>query len=129
MLAKTTKFFLVAGALSGFLAVAAGAFGAHALREKLAPEMMQIWQTAVLYQVIHSLALLFTGLAAAWKPEVAWCCPGWCFASGIVVFSGSLYTLAFTGEKWLGAVTPFGGGAFLVGWASLAWIFGKKWRD
>lgn len=125
MFTKSTKFFLIAGAISGFFAVAAGAFGAHGLRNSLAPESMQIWQTAVLYQAIHALALLFTGLAAGWKPELKLAAAGWSFFGGSAIFSGSLYTLALSGVKWLGAITPIGGVLFLVGWALLAWKF---WR-
>lgn len=122
---KSTKFLLAAGAVSGFFTVAAGAFGAHGLREALSPEAMQIWQTAALYQAIHSLALLATGIAAKAIPGLRAQAAGWCFLAGIAIFSGSLYALALTGMKWLGAVTPLGGLAFLAGWAALAWAFSR----
>lgn len=96
-----------------FLAVGLGAFGAHALKEKLGSDMLAIWETGVKYQVYHALALLL--LAALRGPSKA----AWCFAAGIVLFSGSLYVLALTGVKKWGAVTPFGGILFLAGWLIL----------
>lgn len=109
------------GSLFGFLGVAAGAFGAHALRGSLAPSDLEVFETAVRYQLVHALALI----AAAWVstrwPGGAALAAGWLFAAGIVVFSGSLYTLVLSGQRWLGAVTPLGGLAFLAGWLALAW--------
>ena len=108
------------GALSGFLAVLAGAFGAHALRNRLAPDLLAIFETAARYQMYHALALI----GAVWvgfrspTPLAAWA--GWLFVTGTVLFSGSLYALALTGVRWLGAITPLGGAAFLAGWACLA---------
>jgi uncharacterized membrane protein YgdD (TMEM256/DUF423 family) len=93
-----------------FLAVGLGAFGAHALKTRLSPEMLAIFETGVKYQVYHALALLL--LAAVRGPSKA----GWCFTAGIVLFSGSLYVLALTGVKKWGAVTPIGGLLFLAGW-------------
>lgn len=117
--------FAVAAGISGFLAVAAGAFGAHALRERLTPELLQIWQTAALYHLVHSAALL----GAAWQhtraPSGTTTLAGWAFVAGVVVFSGSLYALALSGVRGLGAITPLGGVAFLVGWAAVAW---SAWR-
>ena len=109
------------GSLCMFLGVAAGAFGAHALKETLTPEGKTVYQTAVLYHLIHGLALLAVGWLATLKPheplvEKA----GWAFVVGIVLFSGSLYFLSLTGIKKLGLVTPFGGLAFLIGWICLA---------
>jgi len=115
------KLFLVLGALAGMLAVVLGAFGAHALRAKLAPDLLAIWNTAVQYHFWHALALLAIGIVAIHLPASAslkWA--GWLMLAGIVVFSGSLYVLALTGARWLGAVTPFGGTAFIVGWVLLA---------
>ena len=114
------KNFLLIGALAGCLGVGLGAFGAHGLRGRLAPEMLAVFETAVRYQLYHALALV--ALAAlmmrlnGWLVVVA----GWCFVAGIVLFSGSLYALALTGNRMLGAITPLGGLAFLVGWAALA---------
>ena len=119
------KTFWVLGCLSGLLAVAAGAFGAHALRARLAPDLLAVFETGARYQMYHALALL----AAAWAAE-RWAsgaavAAGWAFVAGILVFSGSLYLLALTGTRWLGAVTPLGGAALLAGWALLAWA---AWR-
>ncbi len=96
-----------------FLAVGLGAFAAHGLKTKISPEMLTIWETGVRYHVYHALALLALGSFRG--PDKA----GWCFLGGIVVFSGSLYLLALTGERRLGAVTPIGGLLFLAGWALL----------
>jgi uncharacterized membrane protein YgdD (TMEM256/DUF423 family) len=113
------KTFLLIGALAGFIAVAFGAFGAHALRGRLSPEMMAVFETAVRYQMYHALAILAVGLIIArmggWLFQLA----GWTFTIGIVLFSGSLYALVFTNVSVLGAITPLGGLAFLVGWAAL----------
>lgn len=112
--------FLLIGALAGFLAVALGAFGAHALRERLSPEMLAVFETGVRYQMYHALAILFVALLmprmGGWLVVSA----GWLFTAGIVLFSGSLYALALTGVTTLGAITPIGGLAFLAGWACLA---------
>ncbi len=115
------RSFAAAGAVLGFLGVAAGAFAAHALRSRLSAESLSIFETAVRYQVYHALALF----AVAWAydrwpgTQVAWA--GVLFISGVAVFSGSLYLLVLTGARWWGAVTPLGGLAFLAGWALLAW--------
>ena len=115
--------WIALGALSAALAVACGAFGAHALRMRLDAAQLDIWKTAVLYHALHALALilfgLFRGRFAA--TDVA----GWAFLAGTLLFSGSLYLLATTGQRWLGAVTPLGGVAFLLGWLILAW---QAWR-
>lgn len=109
------------GCLSALVAVAAGAFGAHALRGRVPPDLLVVYETGARYHMYHSLALL----AAAWAAD-RWGRPaarraGWLFLVGIVLFAGSLYLLALTGTRWLGAVTPLGGACFLAGWASLAW--------
>lgn len=96
----------------GFLAVALGAFGAHALKDTLARlETAAIWQTAVLYHLLHAVVLLLLSSGNPWRRG-----PWWCFLVGVLVFSGSLYVLGVTGQRWLGAITPFGGLAFLGGW-------------
>ncbi len=107
----------VFGSVSAFLGVAAGAFGAHALRSRIAPDLLAVYETGVRYQLVHALALLAVGLAAARWPSGGWAAPVWLFAAGTVLFSGSLYVLAVTGVRWLGAVTPLGGICFLAGWA------------
>jgi uncharacterized membrane protein YgdD (TMEM256/DUF423 family) len=113
------RTFLALGALMAGLAVAAGAFGAHGLRNRLSPEMLAVFETGVRYQMYHALGLLAVAWAATRWPGAA--TAGWLFVAGIVVFSGSLYVLALSGVKWLGAVTPLGGLCFLAGWAALAW--------
>src|SRR5207249_1179064 len=113
------RTFLLIGAISGFLGVAFGAFGAHALRERLSPEMLAVFETGVRYQIYHALALFGTGLLltrmGGWLIATA----AWFFVAGIVLFSGSLYALALTGVTILGAVTPVGGLCFLIGWGCL----------
>jgi uncharacterized membrane protein YgdD (TMEM256/DUF423 family) len=114
------KTFLLLGALAAFLAVTLGAFGAHGLRGRLTPEMLAVFQTGVQYHMYHALALILVsgimGRMSGWLIQTA----GWCFAAGIVLFSGSLYLLAITGMTSLGVITPIGGLVFLIGWACLA---------
>jgi uncharacterized membrane protein YgdD (TMEM256/DUF423 family) len=108
------------GALAGLLAVALGAFAAHGLRSRLAPEMLAVFETGVRYHMYHALALVATGLIMERSSGRLTAAAGWLFTAGIVLFSGSLYLLAFTGVTVLGAITPIGGVAFLLGWACLA---------
>lgn len=115
------SIWIAIAALNMFIAVAAGAFGAHGLKAILTPEMLAIWQTAVHYQMIHALALLAAGILMQHWTEALLKTSALAFLSGILVFSGSLYALALTGIKILGAITPVGGVAFLIGWAMLAW--------
>jgi uncharacterized membrane protein YgdD (TMEM256/DUF423 family) len=114
------KTFLLIGALAGFLAVALGAFGAHALRGRLSPEMLAVFETGVRYHMYHALAIVIVSLTMGrmdgWLIRTA----GWSFTVGIVLFPGSLYLLALTGVTVFGAITPLGGVAFLIGWACLA---------
>ena len=114
------KNFLLIGALSAFLAVGLGAFGAHGLRTRLSPDMLAVFETGVRYQMYHSLAIVLVGLIVprlgGWLTSTA----GWLFTAGVVLFSGSLYALALTGVSTLGAITPIGGLAFLAGCACLA---------
>ena len=109
------------GALSGGLAVALGAFGAHALRDRLTPQMLQVFDTAQRQHMFHALALLAVAWASTRWPVGSVTAAGWLFVAGTVLFSGSLYTLAVTGQRWLGAITPVGGLAFILGWLALAW--------
>ena len=113
--------FALLGALFGCLAVAAGAFGAHALRASLPAERLDIFETAARYQMYHALALLAVAWAAERWPKAPTGLAGWLFVAGIVVFCGSLYLLSLGAPRWLGAVTPLGGLAFLGGWLVLAW--------
>lgn len=122
---NTANRFLLLGALGGFFSVALGAFGAHGLKNILSPGLLQTFHTGVEYQTLHSLALLAVGLLGKRIPPRAMTLAGWSFATGILVFCGSLYLLALTDARWLGAVTPFGGTLFLVGWATLAWGIAK----
>ena len=119
------RTFFGLGALLAGIAVAAGAFGAHWLRDRLAPDMLAVFETAVRYQMYHALALLAVAWAAVRWPESSAVVAGWLFVAGIVVFSGSLYVLALSGVRWLGAITPLGGLCFLGGWSVLVWTI---WR-
>lgn len=108
------------GALAGVVGVALGAFGAHGLRSRLSPDMLAVFETGVRYQMYHALALVALG---ALSPMVQGKLPivaGWAFTVGILLFSGSLYALALSDVRVLGAITPLGGVAFLIGWACLA---------
>jgi uncharacterized membrane protein YgdD (TMEM256/DUF423 family) len=115
------RVFFALGSLSGLVAVALGAFAAHGLKARLAPELLAAFEVGVRYQMVHALALLGVAWATTKWPGTAAHAAGWLFVAGSVLFSGSLYVLALTGTRWLGAVTPFGGAAFLAGWACLAW--------
>ena len=110
------------GSISALCGVAAGAFGAHALKTRVTPELLLVFETGVRYQLLHSIALLAVGLAAAHRPSGSWSIPVGLFTAGTVLFSGSLYALALSGVRWLGAVTPLGGVCFLMGWLALIWI-------
>jgi uncharacterized membrane protein YgdD (TMEM256/DUF423 family) len=114
------RTFLGLGAISGFVAVAAGAFGAHALRDRLSAEHLAVFETAARYQMYHALALLAVALLLPLRPLGTLQWAGWLFVVGTALFSGSLYALALTGTRWLGAITPLGGIAFLAGWICLA---------
>ena len=117
------RVFLTLGALSALVSVAAGAFGAHALRAQLSSDLLDTFETAARYQMYHALALLAVGLWLTRSSEGSgWAsAAGWLFVAGTVLFSGSLYLLALSGVRWLGAITPLGGVAFLLGWAALAY--------
>lgn len=114
------RTFWILGSLFALVAVGAGAFGAHALRARLTPDLLAVWETAARYQMYHALALLVVALGASRWPAAGWGAAGWLFTAGIAVFSGSLYVLALSGVRWLGAITPLGGAAFLAGWLMLA---------
>lgn len=125
---RAARFFLVAGTLSAALAVAAGAFGAHGLRDLVTPDRLATFETAARYQVYHALAMLVVGLLlgreAGGERGLRWA--GGLFLAGSVIFAGSLYGLVLTDTPWLGAVTPLGGVAFIAGWLTLAW---SAWRE
>lgn len=115
------RIFYICAGITGFLGVALGAFAAHGLKARLGPDMLAVFETGARYHLYHSFALF----AAAWGwarwPGRWLAFAGWSFLAGIVIFSGSLYLLAITGGRWLGAVTPLGGLAFLAGWLALGW--------
>lgn len=114
------KLFTSIGSLSALAAVLLGAFGAHALKGRLSADMLEIFQTGVQYHFYHALGLILVGLVACHLPDSNWLkWSGWTMFAGILVFSGSLYILALTGIKWLGAITPIGGTAFIISWILL----------
>jgi uncharacterized membrane protein YgdD (TMEM256/DUF423 family) len=114
------KAFVVLGALLAAAAVAAGAFGAHALAGRLPTERLATWETAARYHMYHALALVLLGALAARWPAPLLHVAGWLFVAGTVVFAGTVYALALGGPRWLGAVTPLGGVALIGGWLVLA---------
>ena len=120
------RFFFISGSIAAFIAVALGAFGAHSLRTKLTPEMLNIFEVGVRYQMYHALGLIAVAWAISRWPEANLNAAGWAFIVGIVVFSGSLYLLTLTDTRWLGAITPIGGLAFLTGWAILVWSIARQ---
>jgi len=112
-------FFAIGAGLAG-VAVALGAFGAHGLRAALPADLLANFETGVRYHMYHALGLLAAALAVTWRPGSALpVIAGWLFVAGIVLFSGSLYAMALTGWRWLGAITPLGGAAFIAGWVCL----------
>ena len=117
-----TRIFLVAAAVFGGLSVAGGAFASHALKDRLTDRALAIFETAARYQMYHALALLLVALllSRAQESQAFFAVAGWAFIAGTIVFSGSLYALSLTDIKWLGAITPLGGVAFIVGWICLA---------
>ena len=115
------KLFLILGSLNAFIGVALGAFGAHGLKSRVAPEMLHVWQTGVQYHLIHALALLLIGILCQLMPDVPLIrSAGWSIQFGILLFSGSLYVMVLSDVRSLGMITPLGGIAFLVGWLLLA---------
>src|SRR5437773_9471654 len=115
------RTFLLIGAIFGFLGVALGAFGAHALRSRLSPEMLAVFETGVRYQMYHTFAVLIVAAAIGHIGNARLLvAAGWLFFTGVLLFSGNLDALALTGVATLGAITPIGGLLFLIGWACLA---------
>ena len=119
------RIFFSLGGLFGFLGVALGAFGAHALKSRLDADLLVTFEVGVRYQMYHALALLAIGWAHTKWPGAILTASGWLFVAGTLVFSGSLYALSLSGARWLGAITPLGGIALLAGWLCLAWAV---WR-
>ena len=120
------RVFFGLGAVSAMLAVGAGAFGAHALRARISPEHLAIFETGARYQIYHALALLVVAWAVSRWPGSLPVFAGWLFVLGSILFSGSLYILALTGARWWGAVTPIGGLAFLCGWLCLVFTVVRR---
>ena len=114
------RLFVVLGAVSAALAVAMGAFGAHALSETVTPDRIETWRTGAHYHLVHALALVAVGLVAAHRDGRLVYTAGWLFVAGTVLFAGSLYALVLTDTAVLGAITPLGGVAFIAGWLCLA---------
>lgn len=114
------NLFVTLGALNAFIAVAAGAFGAHGLKSQLGADLLATFETGARYHLFHALGLIAVGLVSHLRPSSVVNASGWALQAGIVLFSGSLYALALTGVRGLGAITPLGGVAFLTGWALLA---------
>ncbi|MBU8895058.1 DUF423 domain-containing protein [Corallococcus sp. H22C18031201] len=115
-----TRWWLALGAVNAFLSVAAGAFGAHALKARLSQDLLVIFETGARYHMYHALALVAVGLLGLARPSPLLSAAGGAMLAGIVLFSGSLYALALTGVRGLGAITPLGGLGFLAGWALFA---------
>jgi len=113
--------FILLGSIVAGLAVAAGAFGAHMLKAILDPAMLAVYDTAARYQIYHGIGMVLAGLAARLYEDARFAAAGWMFALGTVLFCGSLYGIALLGVRWLGAVTPLGGVAFMIGWGWLGW--------
>lgn len=123
--AQMEKLFIIAGAVSAFIGVAAGAFGAHALKSRLQPDLLAVFEVGVRYQMYHALALIAAAWIAGRWPGGAATTAGMLFIVGTLLFSGSLYVLSLTGIRWLGAITPLGGLAWLAAWACLVWAVAK----
>lgn len=123
---RTCQTLIAVGSLLAALAVAAGAFGAHMLKSILDPPMLAVFETAARYQMYHALGIIAVGVAGQvfGSPQVARA--GWCFAAGIFLFCGSLYGVSLLGIRWLGAMTPIGGLAFITGWSLFGWSI---WRE
>ncbi|MFN3713555.1 MAG: DUF423 domain-containing protein [Alcanivoracaceae bacterium] len=115
------KWLLVLGALNAALAVTMGAFGAHGLKARVDAALLDTWSTASLYHFHHALALLLAGVLAKQFGQSGLVAAGWTLFAGMVIFSGSLYLLVLSGQRWLGAITPIGGTAMIIGWLMLAW--------
>ncbi len=115
-----SNVFIGLGALSAFISVAAGAFGAHALKQVLDTDMLAVYHTAVDYQFFHSIGLMVIGVLHKISPRHCHSTAAWSMLAGIILFSGSLYILSTTGIKWLGMITPIGGVSFLAAWLILA---------
>ena len=115
------RLFFLVGSISALIAVVLGAFGAHGLKDRLSTEMLNAFEVGIRYQMYHALALLAVAWALSRWPRAEITVAGWLFIAGTIIFSGSLYLLSLTGVRWIGAITPIGGVAFLLGWLSMVW--------
>ncbi len=116
------KTFIVIGAIAMAVGVILGAFGAHGLKSRLTPDLLAVYQTGVEYHLYHALGLILVGVLINQFPQAGGLhIGGWLLLAGILIFSGSLYVLAVSGVRWLGAITPIGGTAFIAGWVWIAW--------
>jgi len=115
------RFFVALGAVLAAVAVAAGAFGAHVLEQRLTPERLATFELAARYQMYHALALLLVGWASTRWPGGATAAAGWLFVVGVLIFCGTVYALGLGAPRWFGAITPIGGVSFIAGWLLLAW--------
>lgn len=125
-LSKTSRNLIIIGAISGFLSISFGAFGAHAIKQWMSADLMAIYQTAVSYQIYHSLGLILIALVYQQQQHKLIKIAGWVMLAGIIIFSGSLYTLSLTDTRWLGAITPIGGTLLLFAWLLLGLGVSKK---
>lgn len=125
-LSKTSRNLIIIGAISGFLSISFGAFGAHAIKQWMSADLMSIYQTAVSYQIYHSLGLILIALVYQQQQHKLIKIAGWIMLAGIIIFSGSLYTLSLTDTRWLGAITPIGGTLLLFAWLLLGLGVSKK---
>lgn len=119
------KALLILGALNAALAVVCGAFGAHGLKARVEASLLETWATASEYHFFHALALLLVGVLSKQFGAAGIVTAGWILLAGMLVFSGSLYLLVLSGQRWLGAITPLGGTALIIGWVWLAWALYK----
>jgi uncharacterized membrane protein YgdD (TMEM256/DUF423 family) len=121
----SSRWLVLIGCVSAGLGVAAGAFGAHMLKDMLEPPMLAVYDTATRYQMYHAFGMVLSGFVVRFGRDAGAAKAGWLFLAGMVLFSGSLYGVSLSGVRWLGAVTPIGGALFIVGWSVLAW---RAWR-
>ncbi len=119
MVTQMKSVFFALGSIFSLIGVLLGAFGAHTLKKKLTPEMLDIFEVGVRYQMYHGIGLIIVAWALSQWQNTLTTAAGWCFFAGIFIFSGSLYILSLTGVRWLGAITPIGGLAFIAGWGCL----------
>jgi uncharacterized membrane protein YgdD (TMEM256/DUF423 family) len=122
----SSRWLVLIGCISAGLGVAAGAFGAHMLKEILEPPMLAVYDTATRYQMYHAFGMVLSGLVVRIGRDAGAVKAGWLFLGGTFLFCGSLYGVSLVGIRWLGAVTPIGGVLFIVGWLVLGW---RAWRS